>query len=103
MTKVNIRRMSVVYWDWRNWHLHIIRQPTKPFRPGSARSRVWRLLQAFDGLSVEQFVIACHAMERAIGVGGDPSGWVKFFTATGRYEIRPANSNASERLAEIRD
>lgn len=83
--------------------IHIVQQPKKPFRPGSARSRAWRLLQAFDGLSVEAFVNACSAMERASGVGGDPSGWVKFFTATGRYENRPGNSNASERLAKVYD
>jgi hypothetical protein len=81
--------------------INIIQQPKKPFRPGSERSRAWCILQAFDGFSVEAFVNACSLMERASGAGGDPSGWVKFFTATGRYENRPGNSNASERLAEV--
>jgi len=83
--------------------IHIVQQPKKPFRLGSDRSRAWRLLQGFDGLSVEAFVAACSAMEEASGVGGDPRGWVNFFTATGRYENRPDNSNAREALAELRD
>jgi hypothetical protein len=83
--------------------INIVQQPKKPFRQGSARNRAWRILQAFDGLSVEAFIDACSAMERASGVGGDPSGWVQFFTATGRYKNKPGNSNASEKLAEVSD
>jgi hypothetical protein len=82
--------------------IHVIEQPTKPFQSGTARSRAWRILQAFDGLSVDSFVNACRVMEEASGVGGDPAGWVKFFTATGRYENRPGNTNASDKLAEVR-
>lgn len=82
--------------------IHIIRKPAKPFRPGTARSRAWHILQAFDGLAVDAFIEACGLMERTSGVGGDPGGWVGFFTATGRYSERPDNKNARQRLAEIR-
>ena len=41
-------------------------------------------------------------MEEASGVGGDPAGWVKFFTATGRYESRRGNTNGRQAIAEVR-
>ena len=81
----------------------VVGKPSKPLRPRTARSRAWLLLQAFDGLSEEEFVNACTVMERASGTGGDPAGWVKFFTATGRYEAKLGNPNTSEKLAEVRE
>lgn len=81
--------------------IFVIRHPSKPFRPGTARSRAWFLLQAFDGLPEAEFINACAVMERASRTGGDPGGWVKFFTATGRYLPKSGNPNASEQLAEV--
>ena len=82
--------------------INVLEKPEKAFRPGTDRSRAWRILQAFDGLSVESFVEACRIMEEANSVDGYPAGWVKFFTATGRYEDRPGNSIGSRAIAEIR-
>ena len=82
--------------------IHIVKQPEKPYQAGSDRSRAWRILQAFDGLPVSAFIAACDLMEKANGTGGDPGGWVKFFTATGKYEDSPGNPNSRERLAEVR-
>jgi hypothetical protein len=82
--------------------IHVIAQPSTPFRDGSSRRRAWHLLQAYDGLSVQAFVDACALMEDASGTGGDPQGWVKFFTATGRYSNQPGSPNFSEKLAEVR-
>ena len=68
--------------------IYVRAQAIKAFRNGTARSRAWFLLQAFDGLSVEEFVKGCSLMERASGIGGDPEGWVKFFTAEKLAEVR---------------
>ena len=81
--------------------IYVVSEPSKPFRDGTSRSRAWLILRAFDGLPVEQFIKACAVMEKATQTGGDPEGWVKFFTATGRYQDRPGNPNASEKLAEV--
>ena len=82
--------------------IHIVQHLERPFQAGSDRSRAWRILQAFDGLPVSAFVAACDLMEKANGTGGDPGGWVKFFTATGRYENKLGNPNARTAMAEVR-
>lgn len=82
--------------------IYVVANPGEPFTDGSARCRAWYLLKAFDGLPVDKFVKACSIMEAASQTGGDPQGWVKFFTASGRYADRPGNPNASQELAEIR-
>lgn len=82
--------------------IYVIAQPSTPFREGTSRRRAWHLLQAYDGLSVQAFIQACALMEDASDTGGDPKGWVKFFTATGRYSNQPGSPNFSEKLAEVR-
>ena len=59
--------------------VHVVSQPSKPFVPGSKRSRAWLIMQALDGYPLKYILEAWLVMEEAQGAPGKPITWLELF------------------------
>ncbi|MBK8961073.1 MAG: hypothetical protein IPM80_22275 [Proteobacteria bacterium] len=59
--------------------VHVVRQPDKPFVPGSKRARAWLIMQAMDGYPLKFILEAWLVMEEAQGAPGKPITWLELF------------------------
>jgi hypothetical protein len=75
----------------------LIREPDKPFSPGSDREAAWAVARAFNGCRVSDVVAAWTLMEQSRGSGTNPRGWLTFFCGPSAR----SNSSGTAPLAQI--
>lgn len=59
--------------------VQVVKQPAKPFVPGTKRARAWLIMQAMDGYPLKFILEAWLVMEEAQGMPGRPIAWLELF------------------------
>ena len=74
-----------------NQTIKILREPTKPYKKGSARDLWWMQTKKFDGKKVKEFNADLGQLGKAdsgqLGKTEPCSGWLVFFEKDGLIEL----------------